>query len=250
MGKQVQVRAGEQFDVSAWDYEIEVVKTRAAWERWKGITLTWRSATVELGRRIWVAHKALDADSKGGRPKTVRAGQKTVRAGHTVTEFITGVGMARSTFYDFIKRMDEMMDAGINLLELPADMKLVEAAAPKSQAEVELEEKIAKQETAIKNRDRTLTEFKEDLNKEHNKLETSRKTIRELKKEANKQSEPDPELLKRIENLQKQEENLTDQVDWYSTAAAFKTELQALLNTFDRVSSLGKRVLQTKKPIS
>jgi len=248
MGKQVQVRAGEQFDVSAWDYEIEVVKTRAAWERWKGITLTWRSATVELGRRIWVAHKALDADSKGGRPKTVRAGQKTVRAGHTVTEFITGVGMARSTFYDFIKRMDEMMDAGINLLELPADMKLVEAAAPKSQAEVELEEKIAKQEKLIAIREKTMKEYKAGVEEEHEKVIEAKKTIRELKKQAKEQDEPSPELLNKIEELEKRQEKLEKDTDWYSTAASFKTEMTVLLDHMSTVETLGKKVLRSKKP--
>jgi len=204
---------------------------------------------VDLGRKLWLAHRALGGTHVKGRKK-LSLDKNNLSGDKKIGDFVEAVGIPSKTFYRFIERIDTMIEEGVDVMSLPSDMKLVEAAAPKSQAVVELEEKIAKQETAIKNRDRTLTEFKEDLNKEHNKLETSRKTIRELKKEANKQSEPDPELLKRIENLQKQEENLTDQVDWYSTAAAFKTELQALLNTFDTVSSLGKRVLQTKKPIS
>jgi len=195
-----------------------------------------------------VAHQALETDPKGGRPKTVRAGQKTVRVGHTITEFIKSVGMARSTFYDFIKRMNEMMDSGINLLELPADMKLVEAAAPKSQAEVELEEKIAEQGKELTSREKAAEEYKEGVKEEHAKVLAANKTIKTLKEKAEKQAEPDPELLKKIGELEKRQAKLEKEVDWYDTAVSFKTEMTVLLDHLNIVNTLGKKVLSAKKP--
>lgn len=243
--KKVQTK-NEQFDVFAWDYEIEVVKTRAAWERWKGITLTWRSATVELGRRIWMAHKALGGGHTLGRKKNVPVGQKNVPVGHSITEFIEQIGISKTTFYRFIKRIDTMVEEGIPIQELSGDMKLVEAAAPKSQQEVELEEKIALQEEEIKGRDRAIESFKKSIRVEKIRVKNSKEEIEKLKAESEKIGKPDPALQKRIAELEKREKKLSEEVDWLDTAASFKNELRALLSAAEEMMMLGKRVLRPK----
>ncbi len=222
-----------------WDYEMEVIETRALWERWKGIALTWRSATVDLGRKLWLSYQALDREGKRGRPKENRATR-------SITEFAEAIGMPRRTYTEFIKRMKEMLESGIDLEALPSDMKLVEAAAPKSQQEVELEEKITRQEEGIKGRDEAIQFLKGDIVKEKDRVLVAKIEIKKLKAESEKGGKPDPALQKRIAELEKQEKKLSEDVEWLSTAVAFKNELRALINAAEEMTMLGKRVLRPK----
>ncbi len=99
-----------------WDYEIEVVETRALWERYRGVALTYRSASVDFGRKLWLAHQALGGSNEPGRKKNVPLAQKNVPVAHknaqvgTITDFIDSVGIPRRTFYNFIKRYYEIKD--------------------------------------------------------------------------------------------------------------------------------------------
>lgn len=95
-----------------------------------------RSETTEGAVRI----EGIE-DHKTGRKKNVSRDTTNVRVGHNITDFIKSVGMSKSTFYNFIKSMDEMMEAGINLLEL--------------------EEKVAKLEEEINRRSNVVSEIRE-----------------------------------------------------------------------------------------
>ena len=232
-------------NAAVWDYEIEVVETRALWERYKGVALTYRSASVDFGRKLWLAHQAMGGSNKPGRKKNVPAVQKNVPP-RTITDFIDSIGMPRQTFYDFITRIRESIESGVDLLALPEDMKLVEAAAPKSQQEVELEEKIANQEEEIDGRDEAIQDLKEDIAAEKDHVENALAEIEKLKAESEKGGKPDPALRRRIAELEKREKELAEEVDWLSSAVSFKNELRALISAAEEMTMLGKRVLRPK----
>jgi len=237
---------------NGWDYEIEVIETRALWERYRGVALTYRSASVDFGRKLWLAHQALGGSNKPGRKKNVPLVQKNVPLVQknapvgTITDFIDSVGIPRQTFYNFIKRIKESIESGVDLLALPEDMKLIEMAAPKSLQEVELEEKIALQEEEIEGRNEAIELLKKDIVKEKDRVRDAKMETKKLKAESEKEGKPDPALQKRIAELEKQEKKLSEEVDWLDTAASFKNELRAFISAAEEATMLGKRVLRPK----
>ncbi len=244
MGKTV---AKKETAVQAFDFELEVVETKALYDRWKGIALTWRSATVDLGRKLWRVHQELGGEGPGKYQSKVPTGTIKVPTG-TLKDFYEAVGMPKRTFYNFIKRIKDSIEEGVDIMALPGDMKLIEAATKKSQREVELEELVAEQKVGIESRERTLVEFEKDIKKEQKEVEDAYDIIADLKKKAKAQTKPDPTLLKEIEELEKRQVALAKEVDWYNTASSFKQEMTVLLDHLHMVERVGKKIVSSKKP--
>ena len=226
--------------VTKFNFSLEVVETKALVDEWKGVALTWWSVDGKLCSKLWKAHQTL-IDSKVGH-KDSKVGVPTVK------DFYEAIGMKRSTFYNFINRTKELVEAGADIENMSGNMKAIADMTGKTELEIELEDKVANQEKELASREKAADEYKEGVKAEHKKVLDANKTIRELKKEAKEQAEPDPELMKKIEELGERQEKLEKSTDWYTTASSFKAEMTVLLDSMTKVEMLGKKILSSKKP--
>lgn len=227
--------------VTRFNFDLEVVETKALVGEWKGVALTWWSVDGKLCAKLFKAHGALMEDSKVGH-KDSKVGVPTVK------DFYEAIGMKRSTFYNFINRTKKLVEAGADIENMDGNIKAIADMTGKTEREIELEELVAKQEKLITIREKTMKEYKAGVEEEHNKVIVAKSTIRELKQQAKEQAELSPELLEKIEELEKRREKLENDTDWYSTAASFKTEMTLLFDHLNTVGMLGKKILKSKKP--
>ena len=232
MGKELATR---------FNFDLEVVETKALVDEWKGVALTWWSVDAKLCSKLFRAHEALGVDPKGGRPK------KAVQ-NWTVSDFITGIGMKRQTFYNFINRTKKLVEAGADIENMSGSMKAIADMTGKTEKEIELEELVAKQAGEIANRESARDQYKADVKSEQVKVAAGKATIQELKAKAKAQTEPNPELLKKITELEGRQTKLEKDIDWYISAADFKSKMNVLLDQMGMVETLGKRLISTKKP--
>jgi len=238
MGKTV---AKKETAVQAFDFELEVVETKALYDRWKGVALTWRSATVDLGRRLWRTHQELGGDDGKKGPK-VRARTSKVRV-RTIKDFYEAVGMPKRTFYDFIERIRKSIEEGVDIMALPGDMKLIEAATKKSQHEVELEEKLSKMEEEIAGRDEAIIEYEKAFKELEENATDFEDQIATLK--AKLEGGENPELIARIEKLEKKEALLAQKINWTGTATTFKKRLQSFCKKTSEISELAETLFES-----
>ena len=78
--------------------------------------------------------------------------------------------MPKQTFYNSINKIKSMLEAGIDIEALPEGMKLIEANAPKSQSEIDLETQVVEMEERIKGQDKSINNLKDNIRREKKRV--------------------------------------------------------------------------------
>ena len=233
--------------VTKFNYDLEVVETKALMDEWKGVALTWWSVDGKLCSKLFKAYEALGGgEGPGAYRSKVQSGTSKVQS-CTLKDFYEAIGMKKRTFYNFINRTKSLIEAGADIENMSGSMKAIADVTGKTQREVELEELVAKQKEEIEGREKAMTEFKEDMEEQIQKVEDAEVIIADLKEKAEAQTEPDPALLKEIKALEKRQATLAEEIEWYNTAVSFKKEMTVLLDHLNKVGHLGKKIISTKK---
>jgi len=239
MGKELATR---------YNFDLEVVETKALVDEWKGVALTWWSVDGKLLSKLFKAYEALGGGKGPGAYRSKVQKQTSKVQSWTLKDFYEGIGMKKQTFYNFINRTKGLIEAGADIENMSGSMKAIADMTGKTEREIELEELVAKQTGEIANRESARDQYKADAKKEQAKVAAGKVTIQELKAKAEAQTEPNPELLKKITELEKRQTKLEKDIDWYTSAADFKAKMTGLLDQMGMVETLGKRLISTKKP--
>ena len=233
--------------VTKFNYDLEVVETKALMDEWKGVALTWWSVDVELCSKLFKAYEALGGGEGPGKYQSkVQSGTTKVQ-NRTLKDFYEAIGMKKTTFYSFINRTKSLIEAGADIENMSGSMKAIADLTGKTANEIELEELVTKLKVGIKGREKALSEYKGDIKKEQEKVKAAHTTIADLKEKAKAQTEPDPALLEEIEKLEKRQATLAEEVDWLSTSSAFKREMTVFLDQMRMVGSLGEKIVSSEK---
>ena len=236
--------------VTRFNYDLEVVETKALMDEWKGVALTWWSVDGKLCSKLFKAYEALGGGEGPGKYQSKVQGStsKSKVQNYTLKDFYEGIGMKKKTFFNFINRTKTLIEAGADIENMSGSMKAIADMTGKTEKEIELEELVAEQKVGLEGRERALIEYKKDMKKEQKKVTDAYVIIADLKEKAEAQTEPDPTLLKEIEELEKRQTALAKEVDWYNTASSFKQEMIALLDHLHMVEHIGKKIVSSKKP--
>lgn len=233
--------------VTKFNYDLEVVETKALMDEWKGVALTWWSVDGKLCSKLFKAYEALGGGKGPGAYRSKVSSDTSKVSSETLKDFYEAIGMKKATYYRFIDRTKKLIEAGADIENMSESMKAIADVTGKTANEIELEELVTELKVGIEGREKALSEYKEDIKKEQEKVKAAHTTIADLKEKAKAQTEPDPTLLEEIEKLEKRQATLAEEVDWLSTSSAFKREMTVFLDQMRMVGSLGEKIVSSEK---
>lgn len=236
---------GKEVATVNFDFDVEVVETKALVDEWKGAALTWWSVDGKLCSKLFKAYEALGGGEGPGKYQSKVQGttSKSKVQSCTLKDFYEGIGMKKRTFYNFINRTKQLLEAGADLENMSGNVKIIADMTGKTEKEIELEEKLVKLEDEITGRDEAIDEYEKAFKEWEENATDLENQIATLK--AKLEGGENPELIARIEKLEKKEALLAQKINWTGTAATFKKRLQSFRKKTSEISELAETLFES-----